>query len=412
VNIRGISRLTGRNPVIGGRERPRPRQPSRLSAAPRRCSHAQKSHRRATFALAAFFAVAAHSALAHGPNQPPHQLYRIGDLKLESGETIRDFSISYVTHGKLNAKKSNAILMVTAISGNHHRLDFLIGPGKALDTDKYFIVCTDAIGNGLTTSPSNSTVQPHMKFPHFLIRDMVTSQYKLMTEHLGIQHVVTVIGPSMGGMQTLQWGVSYPDFMDSMVAMVPLARTPAWTVTVLEATRKAIMLDSAWKGGDYAEPPEQGIRLWRDIISFLAARTPELSRDQFPNQLDILPWIREQETGLIKAFDANDWIYQTWAYDQHDVGTTPGMNGDLVKALRTIKAKTLIMVGTKDLLNPEWEPREAARYIRDVRVSTISPGTVTGHASAGGASPADVDFLNGEIVGFLDVVTQKGKRLE
>jgi homoserine O-acetyltransferase/O-succinyltransferase len=366
----------------------------------------------ATFALAAFFAVAAQTALAHGPNQPPHQLYKIGDLKLESGETIKDFSISYVTHGTLNAKKSNAILMVTAIGANHHRLDFLIGPGKALDTDKYFIVCTDAIGNGLTTSPSNSTTQPHMKFPHFLIRDMVTSQYKLMTEHLGIQHVVTVIGPSMGGMQTLQWGVSYPNFMDSLVALVPLARTTAWTVTVLEATRKAIMLDPAWNGGDYAEPPEQGVRLWRDIISFLAARTPELSRDQFPNQLDILPWLKEQETGAIKAFDANDWIYQTWAYDQHNIGATPGMNGDLIKALRTIKAKTLIMVGTKDLLNPEWEPREAARYIRDVRVSTISPGTITGHASAGGASPADVDFLNDEIGEFLDIVTQRGKRLE
>src|SRR5277367_885658 len=119
-------------------------------------------------------------ANAHTPQQPPHQLYSEGDHKLESGETIRDFSISYVTHGTLNAKKSNAILMVTAISGNHHRLDFLIGPGKALDTDKYFIVCTDAIGNGLTTSPSNSVAQPHMKFPRFLIRDMVTSQYKLL----------------------------------------------------------------------------------------------------------------------------------------------------------------------------------------------------------------------------------------
>lgn len=83
---------------------------------------------------------------AHQPNQAPHQLYKIGDFKLESGEVIKDFAISYVTHGTLNAKKSNAILMVTAISGNHHRLDFMIGPGKALDTDKYFIICTDAIG--------------------------------------------------------------------------------------------------------------------------------------------------------------------------------------------------------------------------------------------------------------------------
>jgi len=367
-------------------------------------------HRIVAFILAA--ALWMSPALAHGPNQPPHQLYRIGDLTLESGEVIKDFAISYVTHGTLNAKKTNAVLMVTAISGNHHRLDFLIGPGKALDPTKYFIIATDAIGNGLTTSPSNSTAQPRMKFPKFLIRDTITSQHKLLTEHLGINHVVAVVGPSMGGMQALQWGVSHPDFMHSLVALVPLAKTPAWTVTVLEATRKAIMLDPAWKGGEYAEPPEQGIRLYRDILSFLAARSPEMYRDQFQNQLDVLPWLQAHETNLIKAFDANDWIYQTWAYDRHDVGTTPGMNGDLIKALRAIKAKTLIMTGTKDLLNPEWEPQDAARYIRDVRVTTISPGTVTGHAAAGGGFPADVDFLNREVGAFLDLVTQGGKKLE
>jgi homoserine O-acetyltransferase len=344
----------------------------------------------------------ATAALAHGPNQPPHQQYRLGDLRLESGEVIKDFAISYVTHGTLNAQKSNAILMVTAISGNHHRLDFLIGPGKALDTSRYFIVATDAIGNGLTTSPSNSQAQPRMHFPRFVIRDMVTSQHRLLTEHLGIQHVVAVVGPSMGGMQALQWGVSHPDFMDSLVALVPLAKTPAWSVAVMEASRKAIMLDPAWNGGNYTAPPAAGIRLWRDILGFLAARTPEMYRYQFPgNQADVLPWLAAQEEALIPIFDANDWLYQTWAYDAHDVGTTPGMNGDYVKALRAIKAKTLILIGQKDLLNPEWEAQEAARYIRDVRVVTIRPEAVTGHAAAGGFFPADVDFRNAEVGAFL-----------
>src|SRR5215813_2319400 len=134
-------------------------------------------------ALAATSLLLSLPAAAHTPQQPPHQLFGEGDLKLESGEAIKDFSISYVTHGTLNAKKSNAILMVTAISGNHHRLDFMIGAGKALDPDKYFIICTDAIGNGPTTSPSNSKAQPRMTFPKFAIRDMVESQYRLLTEH-------------------------------------------------------------------------------------------------------------------------------------------------------------------------------------------------------------------------------------
>jgi homoserine O-acetyltransferase/O-succinyltransferase len=364
-----------------------------------------------TKAISAFALLfAANVSFAHTPSQPSHQTFNEGDLKLESGEAIKDFSISYVTHGTLNPTKSNAILMVTAISGNHHRLDFMIGPGKALDPDKYFIVCTDAIANGLTTSPSNSKAQPRMQFPKFSIRDMVESQYRLMKEKFGIDHVVAVIGPSMGGMQTLQWGVSHPDYMDALVAMVPLAKTPGWTVAVLEASRKAIMDDPAWKDGNYDAPPEKGVRLWRDILN-LAARTPDMYSAQFKNGMDVLPWMEQQETALLKAFDANDWIYQTWAYERHDVGTTPGFNGDTARALASIKAKTLILTGTKDLLNPEFEPQQAGKNIAGVKMMTISPGTVTGHASAGGAGAADVEFLNRETGAFLDALTEGGKKL-
>src|SRR5262245_4934380 len=302
---------------------------------------------RATLTL--IFIGCASITSAHSPEQAPHQLFGMGDFKLESGDVIKDFSVSYVTHGKLNANKSNAILMVTAISGNHHRLDFMIGPGKALDPERYFIIATDAIGNGLTTSPSNSSAQPRMQFPKFAIRDMIASQHRLLTEHLGLSHVLAVIGPSMGGMQTLQWGVTHPEFMDALVALVPLAKTPAWTVTVLEASRKAIMLDAAWQGGNYTSPPERGIRWWRDIL-LLAARTPEINRDQFPrSQLDVLRCRQQTEASVIIESAVDDWIYQTWAYERHDVGTALRFNGDTAKALQSIKAKTLILLVTKDL---------------------------------------------------------------
>ena len=369
-----------------------------------------------TLLLALFFSLSLALPLslpiaAHTQQQPPHQLFGEGDLKLESGEVIRDFSISYVTHGKLNDKKSNAILMVTALGGNHHRIDFLIGPGKALDTDRYFIICADAIGNGFSTSPSNSKAQPRMSFPKYAIRDMVESQYRLLKEKFGIEHVFAVVGPSMGGMQALQWGVSHPDFMDALVAMVPLAKTPAWSVAVVEASRKAIMNDPAWKDGNYDSPPEKGVRLWRDILNLLSARTPDMYSAQFKNGIDALSWMEAQETAALKAFDANDYIFQTWAYERHDVGTTPGFGGDTAGALASIKAKTLILTGTKDLLNPEFEPLEAGKNIKGVRMVTISPGTVTGHASAGGFNPADVEFLNREITGFLDAVTEGGKKV-
>jgi homoserine O-acetyltransferase len=195
------------------------------------------------------------------------------------------------------------------------------------------------------------------------------------------------------------------------VAIVPLAKTPAWSVAVMEASRKAIMEDPAWQDGNYDAPPEKGIRLWRDIINLLAARTPDIYAAQFKNGLDVLPWLEQQETAALKAMDANDWIYQSWAYDRHDLGTTPGFDGDTVKALESIKAKTLIFVGTKDLLNPDFEPKQAATHISGAKLTTISPGTVTGHASAGGFFPADVEFLNRETRAFLDEVTGGGKKL-
>jgi len=132
---------------------------------------------------------------------------------------------------------------------------------------------------------------------------------------------------------------------------------------------------------------------------------------QFKNGMDVLPWMEAQETALLKAFDANDWIYQTWAYERHDIGTTAGFNGDTAKALASIRAKTLILTGTKDLLNPEFEPLEAGKAIAGATMKTISPGTVTGHAAAGGAIPADVEFLNRETGAFLDSVTG-GKKLD
>ena len=341
-------------------------------------------------------------AAAHTPQQPPHQLYSEGDLKLESGEAIKDFSISYVTHGTLNAKKSNAILMVTAISGNHHRLDFMIGPGKALDPDKYFIICTDAIANGFSTSPSNSKAQPRMQFPKFTIRDMVQSQYRLMKEKFGIDHVVAVIGPSMGGMQTLQWGVSHPGMMDALVALTPMARTAPWSIAVNHATRRALMLDPAFKDGRYTTQPEAGWRLRADVLQVLATRTPEAMRQQFPDPMAVLPWIEAQENGVVKSgFDANDWIAQTWAYDRHNVGdTSPAFGGDPAQALHTVRSHALLMSGELDLYNPVEDGIAAAAAIPGGQHVTIP--SMQGHvAASAGFHAEDLTFINATVRAFL-----------
>ena len=350
------------------------------------------------------------TAVAHSPPQPAHQIYAMGDLKLESGEVIKDFAISYVTHGKLNAKKNNAILMTSSIAGNHHRIDFLIGPGLALDPDKYFIIATDAIGNGLTTSPSNSKTQHGTKFPNFTILDMVQSQYRLVTEHFKLEHLLAVSGASMGGMQTLQWGVSHPEFMDALLAITPMARTPAWSVAVNEATRKALMADAVWNNGDYETQPEKGWRAWVDVLLTLATRTPAGLKADFPHALDVVPWIKGWEDRWLKGgFDANNWIAQTWAYDRHDVGTTPGFDGDTYKALKSIKAKAILINAPDDLYNPTEEAAEAARYIPDSRYVALP--SLQGHFAGAPAKKADVEMTNKVIIELLDLVTDGGKKL-
>jgi len=359
------------------------------------------------FALAATYSVI---VFAHTPEQAPHQKFGEGNLKLESGEVIEDFSISYVTHGTLNANKTNAILMTSSIGGNHHRIDFLIGPGKALDTDKYFIIATDAIGNGLSTSPGNSKTQHGTKFPHFTIRDMVESQYRLVTEKFGITHLLGVSGASMGGMQTLQWGVSHPEMMTALIALTPMARTPAWSVAVNEATRKALVADADYNDGDYTKQPEKGWRAWVDVLLTLATRTPDGLKAEYPNGLDVVNWIKGFEDNWLKGgFDANNWIWQTWAYDRHDVGTTPGFNGDTIKALESIKAKAILMNAPGDLYNPTAEAAEDSKHIPGAEYVVIP--SLQGHFAASPAKPADVEFMNKKIAEFLNTVTDNGKNL-
>jgi homoserine O-acetyltransferase/O-succinyltransferase len=350
-------------------------------------------------------------AVAHTAEQPAHQHFDEGDLKLESGEVIKSFAISYVTHGTLNDNKTNAILMTSSIAGNHHRIDFLIGPGKALDTNKYFIIATDAIGNGLSSSPSNSSSQHGIEFPHFTIRDMVESQYRLVQEKFGITHLLAVSGASMGGMQTLQWGVSHPDMMDALIALTPMAKTPAWSIAVNEATRKALTADSAYNNGEYTQQPETGWRAWVDVLLTLATRTPEGLKAEFPQGLDVVAWIKGVEDNWLKGgFDANNWIWQTWAYDRHDVGTTPGFNGDTKKALKSIRAKAILMNAPDDLYNPTVEAAEDAKQIPDAKYVLIP--SLQGHFAASATKPADVEFMNKIVIEFLDEVTEHGKKLQ
>ena len=334
-----------------------------------------------------------HPPLAAWHVDAAHQAAPLGNLALESGETIREFHQSYVTHGRLAADRRNAILVCSAITGTHHRLDFLIGPGKALDPARWFIVATDAIGNGLTTSPSNSRLQPGMAFPRFTIRDMVEAQRRLLVEHLGIPALYAVAGASMGGMQALQWAVSCPAMVQRVVAMTPMARTTPWAVLVLETARACLTADPAWNGREFKRRPDRGWRAYAGLMNALLMKTPDA--------VDARPPAFEDVVAAMAAtgFDAHDYLYQSWAYAAHDVGTTRGITGGTLGALARIAAPTLVLAPPLDLFNPAAAAREAAKAIPGARFVEIP--SVEGHLAAGPQSPADAAFLNETIGAFL-----------
>ena len=204
------------------------------------------------------------AAMLHG--QAGQQRFApLGDFRLESGETIRDCRIGYRTWGKLNAARANAILFPTWFGGTTAQLAANFGRGKMLDPAEWFIIAVDAIGNGVSTSPSNSATQPRMKFPKFTIRDMVESQHQMLTKTLGLTHVHAVMGISMGGMQTFQWMVAYPDFLDRAVPIVGTPRMTPYDTLLWEAERHAIEADAAWKNGEYTQRPAAAMRTVSDI---------------------------------------------------------------------------------------------------------------------------------------------------
>ena len=328
----------------------------------------------------------------------PHHCARLGDVTLESGDVIRDFRQSYVTHGRLDSSGSNAVLLCSAITGNHHRLDFLIGSGRALDPSRWFIVAADPIGNGLTTSPSCSALQPRMQFPRFSIRDMVTAQARLLDEVLGVRRLAAVIGASMGGMQALQWAVDAPLRLNSIVAMTAPARTAAWSVAVNEATRSCLMADPSWNGSEFTQHPERGWRAWFHVQRVLASRSPESIESVTAGTMGATQALSDWHAQWENRMEAHDFLYQSWAYDHHDVHrtVTGGCDRD---ALRRVPARALLLAPSLDLYNPPSGVREAAAAMTNA--SFVEIPSIHGHQCTSGSDPADVNFLNSRIAEFL-----------
>lgn len=324
-----------------------------------------------------------------------YEIFDLGDAVLQRGATLRNAKLAYKTYGKLNADKSNAIVYPTWYSGQHYDNEWLIGPGMALDPDKYFIIVPNMLGNGLSSSPSNSPEPYNLsRFPNVTLYDNVTLQHRLVTEKFGIERIALVVGWSMGAQQTNQWGCLYPDMVQRIAPFCGSAKTAPHNIVFLEGVKAALTADVAWNGGWYATPPSKGLRAVGRVYAGWGLSQPfymqELWRELgFSSLEDFLVGYWE---GFFLQKDANNLLAMLWSWQNGDISDNPVFKGDFKKALGAIKARAIVMPAERDLYFPvadnEWE----VSHMPNAECRPI-PG-VWGHFAGGGSSPADTRFID------------------
>jgi homoserine O-acetyltransferase len=355
----------------------------------------------------AIVALAPFSASAQAaPPQPveTEHSFILHSFHTESGATLPEAKIVYGTYGKLNADGTNAVLLPSHYMADMHGYEWLIGPGKALDPAKQFLIATELFGNGRSSSPSNTPEPFHgPRFPVTTIRDNVEAVHQLLTAELGVKHLQAVIGFSMGAQQAFQWGVSYPDYMDRIVATSGTAKTYGHGIVRLESQIVALTTDEAFQNGDYKTEPEKGIQafsiVWTAWLFSQEWWRQELWKTEEPAGTTLAQVIQKYKTNFIPGADANNLILQMRTWEQNDVGATPGFGGDEQKALRSIKAQVLFMPSATDLYFPVTDARYEAAFIP--RCTLLPIPSLWGHPAGAGASPADEKFLNEHIAAFL-----------
>ena len=333
------------------------------------------------------------------PARDDYEIYEIPDFTLECGVTLRPARVAYKTYGTLNADKSNAIVYPTWYSGRYWENEWLIGEDMALNPAEWFIIVPNMLGNGLSSSPSN-TPQPHdrVRFPRINVRDNVESQYRLVTEHFGIERLALVLGWSMGAGQTYQWAVSHPEMVPRALPFCGSSRTSPHNIVFLEGVKGALIADGTFRGGWYAEQPVTGLRAAARVYAgwgfSQAFYWDEVWREMGYTSLeDFL--VGFWEGFFLDGRDANNLLCMLDTWQQGNVGATAGFDGDLRKALGAIKAKTIVMPAEKDLYFPPEDERWAAQFIPNAELRVI-PG-VWGHFAGGGENPVDTAFIDGAV---------------
>jgi homoserine O-acetyltransferase/O-succinyltransferase len=333
-----------------------------------------------------------------------YQIYDLGDVRLQHGATIRNCQMAYKTFGTLSARKDNVIVYPTWYSGQHYDNEWLIGPGMALDPEKYFIIIPNMFGNGLSSSPIN-TPEPYNgpRFPHVTAYDNVRAQHRLVTEKFGIEHIRLVVGWSMGALQTFHWGALYPDMMDLLAPFCGSAKCSRHNFVFLEGVKAALTADAAFAEGWYKEKPNKGLRAaarvyagWGFSQAFYRKKL-DLEALGYSSLEDFLVAFWE---GFFLPKDPNNLLTMLWTWQNGDISDNELYGGDFVKALGAIKAKTYVMPGHTDLYFP---PEDSEFEVANMPNAKFIPiPSIWGHFAGGpGTNPVDVAFLDEKLKELL-----------
>lgn len=311
-----------------------------------------------------------------------NQLTSIGDFKLESGSVIKNCTLNYRLHGKLNARRSNAIVFCTWFGGTAADVEGM-KPWPAIDTTKYCLVIIDALGNGVSASPSNSQLQPGADFPKFTIRDMVNSQYTLLTQKLNIKHARAVMGISMGGIQTFEWAVSHPDFMDVLIPIVGSPQPTGYDLMLYQTIAHLIDSDPYYRHGRYAVNPHIAAA---GMVFDLFLTTPAngvktMQRETIPQ------WVTNTQTQSA-GHDWNDTYYQMNAIIGHDISRS--FHSSLPEAAAHIKARMLIITSLQDMV---VNPAPAIAFSKLLPAQLIELDNDKGHSAANFNDPQMRDAI-------------------
>lgn len=366
-------------------------------------------------------------------NEPSSQVLKLGEdrpLRLDSGKTLAPFQIAYETYGTLNEARSNAILICHALTGDQYVAsrnpvtgkpgwwELMVGPGRVVDTDRFFVICSNVVG-GCLGSTGPASLNPvtgrayGLDLPVITIADMVRAQVMLV-DHFGIDRLFSVIGGSMGGMQVLEWAASYPERVFTALPIAAGARHSAQNIAFHEVGRQAVMADPDWCGGRYIEEgrrPEKGLAVARMAAHITYLSETALHRKfgrnlqdrenltfGFDADFQIESYLRHQGMTFVDRFDANSYLYMTRAMDYFDLATDRG--GLLADAFANSPTRFCVVSFTSDWLFPTEESRMVVRALNaaGASVSFVEIETDRGHD----AFLLDEPELFAAVRGFLD----------